>query len=206
VRGEPGDVPGRPPPLHAGGLAEVLRADDGPVHRGGHVRRRRRLTDQVTCRESNRGDEFTWPLRASDDDSSRWTLARASNSLAFFSNVPTASAPADQRSGGSAWPASWMSALASLAGSLRPIVSRLQRVTPGRDYPAGRSDARTAAGRTAGSRRSGDRTRHANGKAAGQARGSRRQLTDPSPGPFRFDPHRIGHRLRSDRGCQVHSH
>src|SRR6476661_8894592 len=54
---------------------------------------------------------------ARDEDSARWALAWASNSLAFFSNVSTASAPAGQRSGGPACLASWISALARIAGS-----------------------------------------------------------------------------------------
>jgi len=54
---------------------------------------------------------------ASDEDSARWALAWANNSLAFFSKVSTASAPAGQRNGGSELPASVISALASFAGS-----------------------------------------------------------------------------------------
>src|SRR3954469_3808210 len=54
---------------------------------------------------------------ASEEDISRYAFAWASNSLAFFSKVSTASAPAAQRIGGSAWLASWTRALASLAGS-----------------------------------------------------------------------------------------
>src|SRR4051812_23813733 len=67
---------------------------------------------------------YLTPSCASDEDSSRWALAWASNSRAFFSRASTASAPAGQRSGGSAWLASWTSALASLAGSppCKPLI------------------------------------------------------------------------------------
>src|SRR3954454_13773970 len=93
------------------------RADD-------HSNSSKRSAAAVLCGGGLRRVCYLPSSYARDEESPRWALAWARNSFAFFSNVSTASAPAGQRSGGLAWLASWIRALASLSGSppCRPFI------------------------------------------------------------------------------------